>query len=858
MSIRRDKHLPQATPTPTNQGQPPPGTAQSQGQPPGSLPTTTIGLLKLVFKSAFQNLPKMIRGLAIRGLITFVLVFAFNFYVVAVKNEGFGVSISPDSPWYPLLSIGENENAFAALSFLAFFIVSMIWGRIRGHGLKPLLKEIGGVPAWTAQSIRETGRSTLPVLTITGGLLLLSSLLIHNRYLYLVFAVGLFFAYAAREADFSLIFFRTLWTDLKRVFGRGHLAQPTPAGAIALAMLGLMLASILLVFLPMQPVLPVILGVLSIAAGILVAVRKVKPQTAVFILGLATVLVLLGETGVRVLADDGGWQEGGGTVGSYIRSPGVGGVLATGVKPGLLGAAGSLLGGIFSAGYNAVSSAASTAYNAGAYVGEKVVSGVKTVAQAAVDTGRAAVQLGSDLVNPEIIKDTLTNIKNEIVDTAGQIKDGVVEIAGEVKQAAVDVYNDPQILVDTVKGTAGDIKDGVVTAVTETAQAVKDVYNDPQILVDTIKGSAETVKNVVTGIGQAIYTTVIDPEKALDFVKDALGTKDFANSWDPNRNLITRIGDVLTGTVKLGSTLATAGQAGAAIKSGVKVAGGLVDDVVRGVTSGGRKAGGFIDDLVRGAGGQKAAGAGTKKIVTTAPGKLPVSPGTGYTPTGRPVNLGGITDKSKIAIQNVADDMGVQIHTRPVTGAAKDLLESGRALPKPLEIKAKTLNKLDELIGGPRGQEGVSAIFKPTKPPESVLRNMPSDVRKELEKRIADRAKEYTKYIDEIKANPNFKIVDNVILDRKTGLPFTGDVDIYDITSFDGKPLTEKVKQMVWQKLESIQPANVKHGNLTSWNPSDPHFDPEAYIKMILDGKSGGKGVTTFNPLNNPTHNFAN
>ena len=824
---------------------------------------TTIGLIRLMLVSAFKNVPKMLKGMLIQGVIAFLFVFFINFYAMAIKNEGFSMSLPVDSPWYPLLNIGDNQAAFSALSFLFMFVLSTLWGRIRGHGVKQFFHEIFSVPGWTAQSLRETGRFSLPVLAVSSGLMLFTSLFIQNRYLYITFAIGLFFAYAAGNADFSMLLFRAIWSDLQRLFRRGRPVQPAHTGSIALTMLGFLIGSIVLFYLPKQPVLPMVLGALLVIVGILLFRRKITPQTAVFILGLATVYALFSELDVRVLADDGGWQEGGGTLSSYARSPGAAEVVKTGVKPGILGTMGSMLGSIFSTGYNAAASAARTAVNAGKYVGGKVVDGAKYVANTAVSAGREAIQIGRDLMNPEIIKNTAVNIKNELVETAGIIKDGVVSIAGEVKQAVVDVYNDPQILVDTVKGTAGDIKDGVVSVVTETAQAVKDIYNNPELILDTLKGSAETVKNVVSNVASAIYTTVTDPEKAWEFVKDAVGIKDFQNSWDPNKPLITRIGSVLTGTIKLGTTIASAGQAGAAIKSGVKAAGGFIDDVGRVVGSGIKKGGSLVDDAAR-------AAAGTKKIVKGVPNKLPVKPGAGYTTSGKPVKLGGITDKSAKAIQNVADDMGVQIHTRPVTGKAKDLLESGKALPKPMEIKAKTLNKIDELIGGPQGREGAVGIFQPKKPPENIMNKLSKEVREQIEERFEKRAKEYTKYIDELKSNKNVEIIDNIIYDKKTGKVFTGDVDIYDITNFDGSPLPEHIKQQVWQKLEKIGPSNVKHGNLTSWNlkPEDPHFDPEAFEKMIKDGMKtyindegqlvNGSGVTSFNPLNNPTHSYAN
>ena len=52
---------------------------------------------------------------------------------------------------------------------------------------------------------------------------------------------------------------------------------------------------------------------------------------------------------------------------------------------------GSMLGSIFSTGYNAAASAARTAVNAGKYVGGKVVDGAKYVAETAVGVTTALV-----------------------------------------------------------------------------------------------------------------------------------------------------------------------------------------------------------------------------------------------------------------------------------------------------------------------------------------------------------------------------------------------------------------------------------------------------------------------------------
>jgi len=154
---------------------------------------TTLGLVRLMFVSAFKNMPKMIKGMLIQGAIAFLIVFFINFYAIAIKNEGFSMSLPESSPWYPLLNLGDNQAAFSALSFL-FYVCALdpVGADPRPRVSSSFSKEIFSVPGWTAQSLRETGRFSLPVLTVSSGLMLLTSLFIENRYLYVTFAIGLF------------------------------------------------------------------------------------------------------------------------------------------------------------------------------------------------------------------------------------------------------------------------------------------------------------------------------------------------------------------------------------------------------------------------------------------------------------------------------------------------------------------------------------------------------------------------------------------------------------------------------------------------------------------------------------------
>jgi hypothetical protein len=458
----------------------------------------------------------------------------------------------------------------------------------------------------------------------------------------------------------------------------------------------------------------------------------------------------------------------------------------------------------------------------------------------------------------QILKDTLKNIGNDLSDTKKTLAEGASAVINETVKAGKEIWNDPSILVNTASGTLKDIRDALAGTIKDASQAASDIYHNPEILTGTLTGSYETVKGGLKSAGKEIINTVKDPNKAWDFVKETTGLTNFGNAMDPNLTLIDRIKQIGVGTVKLGTTIATAGEATAIVKSGAG------------------KLGGFIDDVV-GIGGKKAAGTGGTAAESILSGKV-VKPNAGgkvvsgenYITTGKAPNLNGVTEKSQIAIQNVADKHAVQIHTRPTTEQAADWLKSGKAVAKDCDMKAKTLDKIDELIGGPQGREGVVGYFKPNKPPESIMKTLDPKLQADIEKRFTQRLDEFEKLKKDMgvvgdkppwtSANGRYSVDNYGVVHDMTnqGKMVTGDVDIFDITSFDGKPLPENVKQMVWKELKTVSPSNVKHGNLTSWDATDHAFDADAKIKMINDARAGGKGVNSFNPNAAPTHSYQN
>ncbi|MGL5258254.1 MAG: hypothetical protein ACRC76_14600 [Proteocatella sp.] len=452
----------------------------------------------------------------------------------------------------------------------------------------------------------------------------------------------------------------------------------------------------------------------------------------------------------------------------------------------------------------------------------------------------------------KIIGDSIKNAGDEIVDTAKAGWEGAKYIGNEIVDAGKDVWNDPSILSETLKGTQKDIEDGLNSAKKSFEEAIEDIKKDPEIIWNTIKGTGKDVGEGAKNIGKAVINTLKDPKKTWEFVKDTVGATDFEKSWDPNIPLPKRIGHVISGTIKIGSTIATAGQAGAALKSGAGKLSTLADDIL---------------------------GMGSKKLpkVPMKPGinpKLPVNPGGSYKPTGYAPNTGGVTSKSQKIIQNTADEFGVQIHTRPTTPQADAWIKSGKAVPKEMDMKAKTLNKLDELLGGPKNSEGLVGYYKPKLPPKEIMKSLSKETQKEIVDQYVKRRREFTKLAGDMKslqAQGKYAVIDGKVMDMKNGGKFiTGDVDLFDVTNFDGSPVSASVKKQVIKNLMSKSGSNVMHEDVLSWTKDGTAFNPKAKASMIssASGKGGAKpvyvngsktidnGVTTYNPLADPTSNF--
>jgi hypothetical protein len=182
-------------------------------------------------------------------------------------------------------------------------------------------------------------------------------------------------------------------------------------------------------------------------------------------------------------------------------------------------------------------------------------------------------------------------------------------------------------------------------------------------------------------------------------------------------------------------------------------------------------------------------------------------------------------------------------------------------MPKPEIVKAKTLNELDELIGGPVGRGGLVGFFEPTPPPLVLEPQLYDAAYRRYEQRRQEYADQLSDYLS-LEAQGllrmrggTIEVVDPRLSGAPTGeptfRPVAGDLDVFDITHADGVPLTRAQRDAIITELR-FAGVNVEHGAHEWWAEQSPEtFDP-AIDAAIRSGHMAAQQLIAFVPGREP------
>lgn len=430
-----------------------------------------------------------------------------------------------------------------------------------------------------------------------------------------------------------------------------------------------------------------------------------------------------------------------------------------------------------------------------------------------------------------------------------------------------------------VASTAGKVVSHVVTHPIETGKAIIGYDNwekamDPNVPVTerigrTLVGIADAALNLTGAglVGDAAKAAAV-ADKAGDVIRTADKVGDMVRTAD-------KAGDMVRTADKAGDVVRTADKAGDTVRN--------ADKAIEG-TRGAEKAKAAGSEAKAAAGEAKAA-AGEGKAAGAATKGDPVVPkpvsqseaaankaaraeerlkqtGQNIDPkTGKPryeikedpkVNMkgsdgkfagskdgpmAGVTTPAQKHAQVVADKHGVKIDVRPTTKYAHDPIANGTAVPKAPHCKTKTINDNDVLLGAKPDNKGLAGYFDPKKP---VQGDMSDKDFKKLMDRYNERKQEFKdqfEHLTELKKEGKCHVKDGVVIDGKTGKPYSGDHDVFDIRdahtgqplpryqvdpkgnvmyNADGTPKLNPVREQIMKELQQ-PPFSAQHGAHMDW-----------------------------------------
>ncbi|MEW2168006.1 hypothetical protein AB0912_34185, partial [Streptomyces sp. NPDC007084] len=220
---------------------------------------------------------------------------------------------------------------------------------------------------------------------------------------------------------------------------------------------------------------------------------------------------------------------------------------------------------------------------------------------------------------------------------------------------------------------------------------------------------------------------------------------------------------------------------------------------------------------------------------------------TGVTPAEARARY-GMPEANFDKFKEIAAKHQLRIDVRPTNPTAPDWLDQGK-LPKPKDIKAKSINDVDVHLGARAEHRGLIGYFRPRMPERGGFDDRTWD---RVEARFAQRNEEFetlAPVMANLAAEGRFKVEDGLVFgrDREGGWrEITGDHDVFDIstpgsTRLKGSPYDRVIGEMVGNDMA------VMHGAHMDWEPSSP-FSKGIFTKIVESHQEGGEPLLRFRP----------
>lgn len=467
-------------------------------------PESLIQLFIMIGKALVKGIPRLLKKSLLKIGLIFLAILIFNTYLLVVKNEGFAPT--PDNPWLDFTALKGNIGWVTAFWTFAMFLVTSIVGRIKEDGFKQFTTDLTDTPQFFKEKMHASGKKGLPTLLMTVIGVLLATLLIPNKGTLLLYTLIAFLSFTKKEESFLLIFFTLFRSDMNKIF---HFKSKIRQSDLFIMGFSVWVA-ILLAYILRRNLYIILLCLVLAGIVVYLKTRNKGAKTMVIMLLFVGASLVYNRLYGRVLADDGGWVEAGGTLIGWIRSQGAGLAVGMGVPPAAGGIIGALIGMIYS-GLNPSDLVPSTTVFTDIFedyaefaddfvsgVGEDISDGYDSL----VETGEEAVEFADDFVTGvgEDISDgydSLVEAGEEAVEFAGDFADGVKD--------------------SLTPGDSQPIAEGVVA---------DDLSLDNQVDYTNILSNLLGIDEVGNGLKNTITQLLTKPGEFSKFMQDVVQNSD--------------------------------------------------------------------------------------------------------------------------------------------------------------------------------------------------------------------------------------------------------------------------------------------------------------------------------------------
>ena len=224
-------------------------------------PQTLPALIRQFLTGLIKNLPKMVKGMIIAAVVSFILVTLLHAVLLLLFPDGAG---GADFPGAVLATAGLRSSPMALLFWFLFAaIFAFFFAQVRSRGIRPTGQKLASTPGWITWSLKNAGIGSFPLAMAGVAIAAAIRLLVLTPVASIPFFVMMLGILFSQHESIAVLAMRLGYSDLHRVVRKSGSAVPSEAFPVA-GILGAAAGFLLVIFFADT------LMALEIAVGLLV------------------------------------------------------------------------------------------------------------------------------------------------------------------------------------------------------------------------------------------------------------------------------------------------------------------------------------------------------------------------------------------------------------------------------------------------------------------------------------------------------------------------------------------------------------------------------------------------------------